>query len=117
MKCFVTGASGFVGGNLVRELVSQGHSVRALLRDSSDLRGLDGLDSQHYETIRGDVLDKASLQQGLKGCDWCFHAAASYHLWMPDYHPMFETNVDGSQNVMEAAVAAGCRIVYTSTVE
>src|SRR5574344_2118275 len=66
MKCFVTGASGFVGGNLVRELVRQGHSVRALLRDVSDLRGLDGLDSQHYETIRGDVLDKASLQMGLK---------------------------------------------------
>ncbi len=117
MKCFVTGASGFVGGNLVRELVRQGHSVRALLRDVSDLRGLDGLDSQHYETIRGDVLDKDSLKLGLKGCDWCFHVAASYHLWMPDYHPMFRTNVDGSENVMEAACAAGCsRVVYTSTV-
>lgn len=117
MKCFVTGASGFIGGNLVRELVHQGHSVRALLRDSSDLRGLEGLDSLDYETIRGDVLDKESIRHGVSGCDWCFHAAASYHLWLPDYHPMYETNIDGSHNVVQAAHLAGCsRIVYTSTV-
>lgn len=117
MKCFVTGGSGFIGGHLIRELINQGHRVRALLRGGSDLRGLHGLDSQHYETVRGDLLDKESLRSGMAGCDWCFHVAASYHLWLPDYHPMFETNVDGTQNVMDAAIEAGCsRIVYTSTV-
>lgn len=117
MKCFVTGASGFIGGNLVRLLVEQGHTVKALLRENSDLRGLAGLDSLDYETVRGDILDKASIEHGVEGCDWCFHAAASYHLWLPDYHPMFQTNVDGTQNVVEAAFKAGCsRIVYTSTV-
>lgn len=117
MKCFVTGASGFIGGNLVRQLVQQGHTVRVLVRSSSNLRGLEGLSGKDYETIRGDVLDKKSVEQGVAGCDWCFHAAASYHLWLADYRPMFQTNIDGTHNVLEAACATGCsRIVYTSTV-
>ena len=51
------------------------------------------------------------------GCEWCFHVAASYHLWLRDYRPMYAANVEGTRNVIEAAAAAGCeRIVYTSTV-
>ena len=91
--------------------------VRALLRNGCDLRGLTGLDSLDYETVSGDVLDRESIRKGIKGCDWCFHVAASYHLWLPDYRPMYRVNVDGSQNVIEAAMEADCsRIVYTSTV-
>ena len=53
----------------------------------------------------------------MKGCDWCFHVAASYHLWLPDYAPMYAANVDGTRNIIEAAMEVGCsRIVYTSTV-
>jgi dihydroflavonol-4-reductase len=53
----------------------------------------------------------------MRGCDWCFHVAASYHLWLRDYAPMYAANVEGTRNVLEAAAAAGCRrIVYTSTV-
>ena len=53
----------------------------------------------------------------MDGCDWCFHVAASYHLWMRDYAPMYAANVEGTRNVLEAAGQAGCqRIVYTSTV-
>ena len=114
MNCFVTGASGFVGGNLAHELVARGHHVKALLRPGSDLRGLNGLD---YERIEGDLSDKAKLREALYGCDWCFHVAASYHLWLPDYRPMFKANVDGTRNVLEAATAMGCcRIIHTSTV-
>src|SRR3954465_14921949 len=114
MKCFVTGASGFIGGNLVRELVLRGHSVRALVRPGSDLRGLQTKD---FERVEGDIGDVAALKSGLRGCDWCFHVAASYHLWLRDYKPMYAANVDGTRNVIEAAGAAGCsRIVYTSTV-
>ena len=52
-----------------------------------------------------------------RGCDWCFHVAASYHLWLRDYAPMFAANVDGTRNVLETAAAAGCsRLIYTSTV-
>jgi dihydroflavonol-4-reductase len=114
MKCFVTGASGFIGGNLVHELNRRGHDVRALVRLGSDLRGLKGAT---FEPVPGDVSDRAVLARGLTGCDWCFHVAASYHLWLADYKPMYVANVDGTRNVIEAAAAAGCkRIVYTSTV-
>jgi dihydroflavonol-4-reductase len=114
MKCFVTGASGFVGANLVHELVHQNHKVKALVRPGSDRRGLAGVT---YEPVHGDVLDRAKLVQAMRGCDWCFHVAASYHLWLRDYRPMFQTNVEGTRTVLEAAAEAGCqRIVYTSTV-
>ncbi len=114
MNCFVTGASGFVGANLVHELISRGHRVKALLRPASDLRGLAGLD---FERVNGDVADRATCAQAMRGCDWCFHVAASYHLWLRDYAPMYAANVDGTRNVIEAATMAGCsRIVYTSTV-
>jgi dihydroflavonol-4-reductase len=114
MKCFVTGASGFVGANLVHELVASGHRVRALLRPGSDLRGLRGVE---YERVEGDVSDPGRLKSAIAGCDWCFHVAASYHLWLPDYRPMYAANVQGTRNVIEAAASAGCaRIIYTSTV-
>ena len=114
MRCFVTGGSGFVGANLVHALVEQGHEVRALLRPDSDQRGLAGAD---FEPVSGNLLDRDALSQGLRGCDWCFHVAASYHLWLRDYRSMYESNVDGTRAVVESAAAAGCsRIVYTSTV-
>ena len=114
MKCFVTGGSGFVGANLVHELLARGHSVRALLRANADLRGLNGAD---FEPVHGDLGDRAALAVGLQGCDWCFHVAASYHLWLPDYAPMYRANVEGTRAVLEEAWRAGCqRIVYTSTV-
>src|SRR3989449_3161308 len=114
MRCFVTGASGFIGANLIHELVARGHQVKALLRPESDLRGLKGAE---FERIPGDLSDREKLAAALRGCDWCFHVAASYHLWLRDYAPMYAANVEGTRHVIEAAVSAGCsRIVYTSTV-
>jgi len=114
VKCFVTGASGFIGANLVRELAARGHEVTILVRASSDLRGITGINCQRVE---GDVSQRALLEKAMRGCDWCFHVAASYHLWLRDYAPMYAANVEGTRNVFEAAGAAGCRrIVYTSTV-
>jgi dihydroflavonol-4-reductase len=114
MNCFVTGASGFIGANLVQELSARGHRVLTLLRPGSDLRGLKGTP---YERVDGDVSQLDLLTSAMRGCDWCFHVAASYHLWLRDYAPMYAANVDGTRNVLRAAAAAGCsRIVYTSTV-
>src|SRR5438093_7663274 len=114
MLCFVTGASGFIGANLVHELVARGHRVKALLRPQSDLRGLQGV---NFERFEGDVSDPDKLKLAMRGCDWCFHVAASYHLWLRDYAPMYAANVEGTRTVIEAAAAANCyRIVYTSTV-
>lgn len=114
MKCFVTGASGFIGSNLVAELSAAGHQVKALSRTGSNRRSLEGLD---FELVEGDILDRAKLEQAMRGCDWCFHVAASYHLWLRDYTSMYQDNVEGTRTVLTSARAAGCsRIVYTSTV-
>src|SRR6266567_5708669 len=114
MNCFVTGASGFIGANLVHELAARGHRVKALLRPGSDLRGLRGAD---FERAEGDLGDRKQLAAALRRCDWCFHLAASYHLWLRDYAPMYAANVEGTRTVLEAAAhAGGSRIVYTSTV-
>ena len=96
MNCFVTGASGFIGANLVHELVARGHRVRALLRPGADVRGLAGVE---FESVPGDVGDRTALARGVRGCEWCFHVAASYHLWLPDYAPMFAANEIGRAHV------------------
>ena len=114
MKCFVTGASGFIGSNLVHELLARKHRVKALVRPESDLRGLADV---QVEYVTGDLSDRQFLRREIDGCDWCFHCAASYHLWLPDYKPMYLANVEGTFNVIEAAGHTSCqRIVYTSTV-
>ena len=114
MKCFVTGASGFIGSNLVHELLARGHRVKVLLRPGAAERGLLG---QKFERVTGDLFDQRLLAREIEGCDWCFHAAASYQLWMRNYAPMYAVNVEGTRNVLEAAGKAGCqKIIYTSTV-
>ena len=113
MKCFVTGATGFVGSNLVHELVTRGHRVRALVRAGADDRALLGV---KCEQVTGDILDRTLLERELAGCNWCFHVAADYRLWRRNYAPMYQANVEGTRNVLAAAGKACCdRIVFTST--
>jgi len=114
MKCFVTGANGFIGSTLVSELNARGHRVKALLRPGADERGLRGAE---FQRVTGDLTDRDLLVREMDGCDWCFHLAASYHLWQRNYAAMYATNVAGTRTVLSAAGQAGCRkIVYTSTV-
>ncbi len=100
MNCFVTGASGFIGANLTHELAARGHRVKALLRPGSDVRGLRDVE---FERVEGGLDDPAGLEAAMRGCDWCFHVAASYHLWLADYRPMYAANVEGTRMVIEAA--------------
>jgi dihydroflavonol-4-reductase len=114
MKVFVTGATGFIGASLARELLRDGYEVRALARPASDRSNLKGLD---LEICEGDLRDSDSLHRGLKGCEILFHAAADYRLWTRNPDQMYEINVGGTRNILEAALDHGLsRVVYTSSV-
>ncbi len=114
MKTFVTGATGFIGASIVRELLKEGREVRVLVRASADTSNMDGLD---VELWKGDLLDHDSLRQGLKGCDVLYHAAADYRLWTRNPEEMFRINVDGTVAILEASLQNGLsKVVYTSSV-
>ena len=107
----VTGASGFVGWHVARLLAARGWRVRALVRPTSALRELD------VERVVGDLRDETSLRSAVEGCCAVFHVAADYRLWVRDPHEMYQSNVEGTRNLLEAARRAGVsRVVYTSTV-
>ena len=114
MKALVTGASGFIGGNLVRELVRQGVEVRALVRNGHNNKGLAELG---LEVRLGDLCREDSLDAAVAGCEVVFHVAAQYSLWVPDVKAMYETNVGGTRRLLEAALRHGVtKVVYTSSV-
>jgi dihydroflavonol-4-reductase len=114
MKTLVTGGTGFVGANVVRLLLQRGIEVRALVRARSDTRNLDSLD---VELVAGDLRDRVSLEAALEGCDTVYHVAAMYALWTSDPQQIYDSNVTGTVNLLEASAAAGVqKIVYTSSV-
>jgi dihydroflavonol-4-reductase len=110
----VTGATGFVGSHVARLLAVRGARVRVLVRPSSDLRALENL---AIERVTGDLRDAASLESALRGVQRVFHVAADYRLWARDPREIYESNVTGTRNLLEAARKAGVeRFIYTSTV-
>jgi len=112
-RALVTGATGFVGANLVRLLIQQGHHVRVLVRPHSSQRTLAGL---AVERVTGDLFSP-ELPEYLRGCDVLFHVAAHYSLWQKDREQLYRTNVLGTRQVLRAAKLAGVpRTVYTSSV-
>jgi dihydroflavonol-4-reductase len=107
----VTGASGFLGWHIASLLVARGYKVRALCRPTSQIRDLDA------ERIEGDLRDLATVARAVQGCELVFHAAADYRLWARNPDELYQSNVKGTQNLLQAAEQAGVeRIVYTSTV-
>jgi dihydroflavonol-4-reductase len=112
--CLVTGATGFVGSAVARALTKAGYPVRVLARPNSDRRNLEGL---AVEIAEGSLEHPQSLAAAVAGCRYLFHVAADYRLWVPDPAAMFRVNVDGTRELMLAALGAGVeRIVYTSSV-
>jgi dihydroflavonol-4-reductase len=114
MKVFVTGATGFVGSHVARALAEQGADLRLLVRASSDLRNLEGLNA---ERVIGDLREPESLNKAISGCETVFHVAADYRLWVRDPEQMYRANVDGTKAILNAAKKNGVRrVVYTSSV-
>ena len=114
MHCFVTGATGFIGASIVRELLRDGHAVTALVRPGSSVANLEGL---AVSIVRGDLHNQHQLARAMADCERVFHVAADYRLWCPDPPAMYHANVDGTRNLLEAALTSGAeRVVYTSSV-
>src|SRR5215207_2262673 len=113
MRVFVTGGTGFVGKPTVRRLVESGHEVRCLVRQTSDSGELEALGC---ELVYGDVTDRASVLEGMKGCEWVVHLANVYSFWEPDRSVYRRVNVEGTRNVMEAALETGAsKVLHVST--
>jgi dihydroflavonol-4-reductase len=114
MNTLVTGATGFLGSHVARALAERGENVRVLVRPSSDLRALEGLEAERFA---GDLRDRASLDRALVGIQSVYHVAADYRLWARDPREIYESNVTGTQNLLDAARRAAIeKFVYTSTV-
>ena len=114
MKVLVTGATGFIGGNLARALWQRGYEVRALVRPGSNTLTIG---DTGIEQVEGDILDAESVDRAVLGCQGVFHCAAAYTFWARDRRTIYRANVDGTAVVLEAARRAGTsRVVYTSTV-
>jgi dihydroflavonol-4-reductase len=114
MSTLVTGAAGFLGSHVTRQLVARGDDVRVLLRASSTNRAIADLP---LEYVTGDLRDPASLERAMKGVKRVFHVAADYRLWAKRKQDIYDSNVGGTKNLLEAAKRAGVeQLIYTSTV-
>jgi dihydroflavonol-4-reductase len=114
MKAFVTGATGFVGSHVAHALAEQGADLRLLARPSSRT---DNIADLNAEVAIGDLGEPESLRKTMQGCDFVFHVAADYRIWVRDPDKMYRANVEGTRAVIEAAQACGGRrVVYCSSV-
>lgn len=114
MKCFLTGATGFLGSHVARQLLSRGAELRLLVRSTSRLDNIADLPA---ERVVGDLRDLESLKRGMSGCEFVFHVAADYRLWTRNGQELYDSNVEGTGNVLAAARDSGVRrVVYTSSV-
>src|SRR5208337_3953789 len=114
MKCFVTGATGFLGSHVARQLLAKGADLRLLVRATSRTDNIADLPA---ESVVGDLRDSASLKTGMSGCEFVFHVAADYRLWARNGRELYESNVEGTRNVLQAARDTGVRrVIYTSSV-
>jgi len=114
MTTLVTGAAGFLGSHVTRQLVARGENVRVLMRPSSNNRAISDLS---LEYVTGDLRDPASLERAMKGVKRVFHVAADYRLWAKRSQEIYDSNVGGTKNLLGAAKDAGVeQLIYTSTV-
>jgi nucleoside-diphosphate-sugar epimerase len=112
-RCLVTGGTGFTGGNLVPKLIQEGNEVKVLVRKTSNLKTIDGLD---VEICYGDLTEKKSVSESIKNVDKVYHLAAAYReAKLPD-KVYWKVNVDGTRNILEAALNEGVdRFIHCST--
>jgi NAD+-dependent farnesol dehydrogenase len=111
VRVLLTGGTGYLGKNVARSLAAHGHSLRLLVRENSDRRGLPA----SAELATGDVTDAASVVRAAEGCQAILHLAALVKVWVPDEELFEAINVGGLRNALAAARHRGARLVYTSS--
>lgn len=115
MKIFITGATGFIGTQVLNRLAQTKHELFCLARKRN--KASEYIETLGARLIMGDITNKASILQGMKGCDWVINLAALYSYWEPNNRIFKDINVDGTRNVMECALEAKVsKIVHVSTV-
>lgn len=115
MKIFITGATGFIGTQVLNRLEGSGHELHCLVRKYNQVS--ERLESLGAKLFFGDVTDKPSIIRGMQGCDWVIHLAGHYTFWESDNSLYRKVNVDGTRNVMECAIETKVsKVVHVSTV-
>jgi dihydroflavonol-4-reductase len=114
MKAFITGATGFVGSHVAHALAERGADLRLLVRSSSRT---DNIAELKAEVVSGDLREPAFLKDAMSGCEFVFHVAADYRLWVRDPEEMYRANVEGTKAILQIAQEAGVRrVIYCSSV-
>lgn len=109
----ITGANGRIGNVLVRELNRRGEGVKVLVRESSNLKSLDGLT---YEPVIGDILQPASIEKHLDGVDTIFHLAGYINITKYNKDETYDVNIQGTKNIVDICIARNINLVYTSSI-
>jgi dihydroflavonol-4-reductase len=113
MRALVTGATGFIGGNIAQKLCERGYDVNVLIREHSDKCNIEKLP---VKIFYGDLCNSDSLNEALKGCNALFHTAALYSFWERNPEIFYEINVEGTKKIINAAMQSGVeKIIYTSS--
>ena len=113
MKTFITGSTGFIGTHLVKRLSQTEHELCCLVRKSSQVGDIEKMGAT---PVRGDVTDKDSLLEAMRGREWVINLANIYSFWEPNRRVFKDVNVEGTRNVMECALETGVsKVVHVST--
>ena len=106
-KVFITGATGFIGGNIVEKLLEKGYAVKVLVRDNKKLLPYKWKDK--VEIIYGDILESESFTDKINDCEIIIHSAALIAWWKRWWNKIYEINVIGTRNVLDAALKNKCK--------
>jgi dihydroflavonol-4-reductase len=113
MNVFITGGTGFIGSHVVEKLSKGDHKLRCIVRETSDVRGLEKFGAT---PVTGDIIDRKTVLEGMKGCQWVIDIAGLYSFWEPNKKIFTDVNITGARNVMECALETGAsKVVHVST--
>lgn len=116
MKIFITGITGLVGGYVARELLKQGHDIKAIFRQKSNFEGIADIKNQ-IDWVEGDLHNLNALAQGIKDVDYVIHASALVSFSPKDKKQLYDTNVEGTKNVVNTCLDFGIKkLLFISSV-